>query len=207
MNPSTSTPNHMNQHHPPYPRPRSSSISSIITTNGIPAPNFDVHTLYRIKTTKSSKKLDHFFGEQAPHDICIAEIKKEGLKALLQSKVPLCYFLHHLLEEYSHENLFFFIELEQYETFQYVSQIQQLATAQHIFNTYLTRNSHFEVNLDDKVRRTVTEALQNKDVGQCFETAKRSVYSLLESSYMRFLMTDTYQLMVNNCGNKLTIIK
>ncbi|ORZ10155.1 RGS domain-containing protein [Absidia repens] len=186
-------------------RPRSSSISSIMTTNGAnPNPNFDVHTLYRIKTSRSSKKLDHFFGEQIPHDICIKEIKKEGLKALLQSKVPLCYFLYHLLEEYSHENLFFFIELEQYETFQYVSRVQQLATAQHIFNTYLTRNSHFEVNLDDKVRRTVTDAIQRKDVETCFETAKRSVYSLLESSYMRFMMTDSYHQMVSTCGELTT---
>ncbi|CAO3589164.1 unnamed protein product [Absidia cylindrospora] len=185
-------------------RPRSSSISSIMTNNGVASPNFDVHTLYRIKTTRSSKKLDHFFGEFIPHDICIKEIKKEGLKALLQSKVPLCYFLHHLLEEYSHENLFFFIELEQYEMFQYVSRVQQLATAQHIFTTYLTRNSHFEVNLDDKVRRTVTEALDQKDVEKCFETAKQSVYSLLESSYMRFLTTDTYQKMVKSCGELVT---
>lgn len=86
-------------------RPRASSISSIMTTHGVATPNFDVHTLYRIKTSRSSKKLDHFFGEFIPHDICIREIKKEGLKALLQSKVPLCYFLYHLLEEYSHENL------------------------------------------------------------------------------------------------------
>lgn len=101
---SSSTTSLDSQHYPP-PRPRSSSISSIITTNGIPPPNFDVHTLYRIKTTRSSRKLDHFFGEFIPHDICVREIKKEGLKALLQSKVPLCYFLYHLLGEYSHENL------------------------------------------------------------------------------------------------------
>jgi hypothetical protein len=35
----------------------------------------------------------------------VREIRKEGLKALLQSKVPLCYFLYHLLEEFSSENL------------------------------------------------------------------------------------------------------
>ena len=68
-------------------------------------PNFDVHMSYKIKTIKSSKKLDYFFGEQAPHDICVQEIRKEGLKAMLQSKIPLCYFLYHLLEEFSCENL------------------------------------------------------------------------------------------------------
>ncbi|KAI9251393.1 RGS domain-containing protein [Phascolomyces articulosus] len=163
-------------------------------------PNFDVHMSYKIKTTKSSKKLDYFFGEQAPHDICIREIRKEGLKAMLQSKIPLCYFLYHLLEEFSCENLFFFIELEQYESFTYASIVQQLATAQHIHNTYLTRNSHFEVNLDDKVRRHVTNALKENKVEGLFDNAKRAVYSLLESSFMRFCQTETFSSMVMNCG-------
>jgi hypothetical protein len=84
-------------------RTRSSSISSLLSTPVM--HSFDVHTLYKIKTIRSSRKLDHFFGEFAPHDICIKEIRKEGLKAILQSKAPLCYFLSHLLEEYSSENL------------------------------------------------------------------------------------------------------
>lgn len=85
-------------------RTRSSSISSLLGPTNV-LPSFDVHTLYKIKTTRSSKKLDHFFGEFAPHDICVKEIRKEGLKAILESKTPLCYFLYHLLEEYSSENL------------------------------------------------------------------------------------------------------
>lgn len=85
-------------------RTRSSSISSLLSSTAA-MHSFDVHILYKIKTTRSSKKLDHFFGEYAPHDICIKEIRKEGLKAILESKAPLCYFLSHLLEEYSSENL------------------------------------------------------------------------------------------------------
>lgn len=85
-------------------RTRSSSISSLLGSTHV-LPSFDVHTLYKIKTTRSSRKLDHFFGEYAPHDICIKEIRKEGLKAILESKFPLCYFLFHLLQEYSSENL------------------------------------------------------------------------------------------------------
>lgn len=85
-------------------RTRSSSISSLLGSTHV-LPSFDVHTLYKIKTTRSSRKLDRFFGEYAPHDICIKEIRKEGLKAILESKAPLCFFLYHLLEEYSSENL------------------------------------------------------------------------------------------------------
>ncbi|KAI9478763.1 MAG: RGS domain-containing protein [Benjaminiella poitrasii] len=180
-------------------RTRLSSVSNALASPHV-LPSFDVHTLYKVKMSRSSKKLDNFFGEYAPHDICIKEIKKEGLKAILQSKAPLCYFLYHLLQEYSSENLFFFIELEQYESFTYSSIGQQIATAQHIFNTYLTRNSYFEVNLDDKVRKTVTQALDKKDVKNCFNSAKRAVYSLLESSYIKFRNTDTFQEMIRNCG-------
>ncbi|KAF7727144.1 hypothetical protein EC973_008005 [Apophysomyces ossiformis] len=191
-----------------YSRPRSSSITSILSATGISVgpslPNFDVHTLYKIKMTRSSRKLDNFFGEQAPHDICVKEIRKEGLKAMLESKIPLCYFLYHLLEEYSSENLFFFIELEQYQSFSYTSLVQQMATAQHIYNTYLTRNSHLEVNLDDKVRRMVTDALQKKQVDTCFESAKRAVYNLLETSFLRFLQTKTFERMVDECGELTT---
>ncbi|KAI8364410.1 RGS domain-containing protein [Blakeslea trispora] len=184
-------------------RARSSSLSSLLGPSAQVLPSFDVHTLYKIRTIRTYKKLTHFFGENAPHDICIKEIRKEGLKAILESKSPLCYFLYHLLQEFSSENLFFFIELEQFESFSYTSPGQQLETAQHIYNTYLSRNSYFEVNLDDKVRRTVTEALENKDAVHCFDTAKRAVYSLLESSYMRFQNTDIFEDMVTNCGKSL----
>ncbi|KAI7869897.1 hypothetical protein BDF14DRAFT_1692716, partial [Spinellus fusiger] len=134
-------------------RHRSSSVTSILTSAALanPLPSVDVHALYKIRNNKTSRKLDSFFGELAPHDICIKEIRKEGLKAMLASKVPMCYFLFHLLEEYSSENLFFFIELEQYESFTYSSPTQQFNTAHHICNIYLTQNSHFEVNLDEKV--------------------------------------------------------
>ena len=94
--------------------------------------------------------------------------------------------------------------MEQYESFSYSSLSQQLATAQHIFNTYLTRNSYFEVNLDDKVRRTVTECLEKKSAKTCFDSAKRAVYALLETSYMRFQHTSTFESMVQECGELTT---
>ncbi|KAG0743560.1 hypothetical protein G6F57_005354 [Rhizopus arrhizus] len=197
-------PSNDNEESKPRYRHRSSSVSSLLSLNLI--PSFDGHTLYKLKTARSTKKIERFFGEDAPHDICIKEIKKEGLKAILQSKYPLCYFLYHLLDEYSSENLFFFIELEQYESFKYTSAGQQIATAQHIYNTYIAKNSYFEVNLDDKVCREVTLALEQKDV-KCFDTAKRAVYSLLESSYIRFRTSDTFDLMAKECGELTTEYK
>ncbi|KAI9277522.1 hypothetical protein BC943DRAFT_332716 [Umbelopsis sp. AD052] len=190
----------------PVTRYRSPSIGSTtsFSSRAVFSANFDVHTVYKVKTSKSSKKLDSFFGEQAPMDICVQEIRKEGLKAMLQSKVPLCFLLYHLLDEYSSENLFFFVEVEQYESFSYSSKAQQLATAQHIYETYLSRHSHFEVNLDDKVIRTVTSAIQEEKLNGCFVSAKRAVFALLDGSFHRFMNGPTWDAMVATCGELTT---
>jgi hypothetical protein len=61
------------------------------------------------KSTRSSsfseRKLQHFFGDFLPLDVSLREIQSDGLKALLQSKVPLAFFLHSLLEDFCSENL------------------------------------------------------------------------------------------------------
>lgn len=81
------------------------SLASITVDELLSTPLVDVHNLYKKKVSKSSHKLESFFGEPTPVDVCVHEIKKEGLKAILESKVPLCYFLYYLLDEYSSENL------------------------------------------------------------------------------------------------------
>ncbi|KAI8139308.1 hypothetical protein BJV82DRAFT_627952 [Fennellomyces sp. T-0311] len=181
---------------------RRSSSCNMLTNASIQNASFDVHMLYKIKKSRSARKLTNFFGEQTPDDICIAEIRREGLKALLQSKIPVCYFLYHLLQEISSENLFFFTELEQYETFSYLTSVQQLATAQHIYDTYLSPNSHFEVNIDERIRRAVLTALQQKRPEHCFDPAKAAVYALLESSFMRFIDSAIWNDMVDQCGGE-----
>jgi hypothetical protein len=89
-------------------RERSSSIgSSVSSTHIVPVIPSHRHKAeqYKQKAEKSHQKAHQFFGEQVQLEISAREIKKEGLKALLYSKVPLGYFLYHLLQEYSSENL------------------------------------------------------------------------------------------------------
>lgn len=81
------------------------SLPSFIDDSLNLANALDVHALYKVKVERSSKKLECFFGEPTPIDVCVSEIIKEGLKAMLESKVPLCYFLFYLLDEFSSENL------------------------------------------------------------------------------------------------------
>ncbi|CAG8509549.1 4438_t:CDS:2 [Paraglomus occultum] len=163
---------------------RSLSVSSEnpIPSIGKPTQKFDYHYAYKQKSKMSTRKLESFFGEKPPLDICMKEIEKEGLKAMLNSKIPLCYFMYSLLEEYSAENLFFLLEVEQYESFDYQCSNQQFATAQHIFITYLTPNSQFEVNVDDK----------------------RAVLALLEVSFAQFMRSNTADMMRRDIGEATT---
>ncbi|CAJ0831645.1 8516_t:CDS:2 [Entrophospora sp. SA101] len=130
-----------------------------------------------------------------------SEIEKEGLKAILNSKIPLFYFLYSLLEEYSPENLFFFLKVEQYESKQYDNSTQQLVMAQQIFDIYLTRNSQFEVNIDDRVRKLTIAAIKSeRDLRYCFRDAKQAVFILLESSFCRFIRSDLADTMRKEIG-------
>ncbi|CAO3650678.1 unnamed protein product [Mucor hiemalis] len=170
----------------------------------------EVHLSYKVRVNRSSKKLDCFFGEPTPLDVCVAEIVKEGLKAMLESKVPLCYFLHHLLEEYSAENLFFFLDAEKFENLcknTTLSSNEKRYKAQRIFDRFISPTAKLEVNLDDPIRRRITSHINDESQfisDHIFTEAKSAVYVLLETSFNQFLNTSSYNAMLQNCG-ELTI--
>ncbi|KAI9266073.1 RGS domain-containing protein [Sporodiniella umbellata] len=178
------------------------AVLNALSSQTIEEPLVDVQKLYKKRVNKSFKKLNHFFGETTPVDVCISEIRKEGLKAVLESKVPLCYFLNYLLEEYSSENLFFYLKVQQFEN----SVSTSLETAQEIYNAFISDDADLEINLDDKVKQRITHQLaEGRFELTIFQTAKTSVYSLLETSYVRFLGTQTHQDMVSQCGELTTL--
>ncbi|KAI8048443.1 RGS domain-containing protein [Thamnidium elegans] len=168
----------------------------------------DGYALYKVKVDRSCRKLDCFFGETTPVDVCVNEIMKEGLKAILESKVPLCYFLYHLLDEFSSENLFFFLDVSDFENqFKKKTTEDQILIAQNIFDKYISTNANFEINLEDRVKRDIITnflKLDSSITQRIFDEAKTSTYILLESSFIRFLHTQAYKDMITNCG-ELTI--
>ncbi|CAJ0855195.1 11629_t:CDS:2 [Entrophospora sp. SA101] len=179
-----------------------SSLSSLSSSINISSNlHYNTHSEYKHRTKLTSQKLLNFFGAKPPIDICVREIEKEGLKAILNSKIPLFYFLYSLLEEYSSENLFFFLKVEQYESKQYDNSTQQLVMAQQIFDTYLTRNSQFEVNIDDRVRKLTIAAIKSeRDLRYCFRDAKQAVFVLLENSFSRFIRSNLADTMRKEIG-------
>ena len=67
----------------------------------------------RISTSRA--KLLSLFRSFPPFDISLSNIEMYGLGALLQSNVPLVYFLRYLLDHLATENLYFYIDVESYE--------------------------------------------------------------------------------------------
>lgn len=63
----------------------------------------------------SRLKLISLFRSSPPLDISISNIETYGLGAILQSNVPLVYFLRYLLDHWAAENLYFYIDVEIYE--------------------------------------------------------------------------------------------
>ncbi|KAI7895424.1 RGS domain-containing protein, partial [Mucor mucedo] len=133
------------------------------------------------------------------------EVRKEGLKALLDSSAPLGYFLYHLLNEYSSENLFFYLAVENYQSYNFTSDMERQQVANKIAKAYLTTHSDLEVNLEDKISRTVRKALLEQQrqpsasTGLEFEAAKRHVFSLLNVSYHRFRSSSIWDIMESKC--------
>ncbi|KAI8065392.1 RGS domain-containing protein [Gilbertella persicaria] len=171
-----------------------SHLSACIENNSLMTA-LDLLAIYKIKTENTSRKLDRFFGESVPIDICVNEINNEGLKAILGSKIPLCYFLFYLLEEYNFENLLFFLQADKFE----IKKDRQ--TALDIYNTFIMNNAKFEINLDDHVKRTITHHIQLDNIDtSLFTEAKLCVYVLLESCFIRFLHSSVYRDMLKQCG-------
>jgi len=136
-------------------------------------------------------------------DISVGEILVYGLKAMLKSKVPLCYFLHTLIEDYCCENLFFYLEIEQYKVFTFEDAKSQLKAAQYIYVTYLDTSSKIEVNIDEKIRKEIFNQLKtNKcDLSTVFDKASEAVFNLMESTFAKFNRSSIKQQMIDELDN------
>jgi len=162
-------------------------------------------------TSRSVQKLTSFFGDEGiPFDITIKEIEASGLKALLQSKVPLCYFLYSLLEDYCSENLFFFMEALHFENNLSLSREEQKESVVNIYNSYLSKRSWLEINIDEKVHSDIHNFIQcinnktsQESISKCLKGARNSVYHLMEGSYSKFIKSEGYLEMKKELGTRI----
>lgn len=159
-----------------------SSVSSIETSTSLES--------FNERANRTRKKLDRFFGEVTPLDVSLQDMDKHGLRALLsQGRIPLCYFLRFLLEEYACENLFFYMEVDHYESYNFSSRLEAAAAAQQIIDTYISPDSPYEVNLTEKTRLVTLELARAGDarsLRRAFSSPKAATLTLLEDGFLRF---------------------
>jgi hypothetical protein len=97
------------------------------------------------------------------------------------------------------------LAVDKYENYLFPSEGEQEEAAEKISKTYLTRNAELEINLEDKITRSVKQALKRQkatcaSTGNEFDTAKRHVFSLLSVSYHGFRTSAVWDIMESKCG-------
>ena len=176
----------------------------------IPFQSFLIHpdtaaSKSTIVANRTVKKLAHFFGEVPSADVTVGEIKRGGLKVLLRSRLPLCYFLRFLLDEYSSENLFALLEIQHYQLWHFRTAFERRQAAHLIVHTFIAPAAPLEVNLTAKCRSPILKLSTNEDTDQitlqhCFIPAADAILLLLEDSYQRFENSLYYAAMDEELG-------
>jgi hypothetical protein len=164
----------------------------------------DEYRRFREKRKMSKKKIKGFFGESVHVDISVSVIEKKGLSAIMQSNVPLCYFLHALLEDMNAENLFFYLEVEQFEEHEFQTVKVMRKTAMELYNAFVKAGADFEVNLEAKIRDSILPKIENGDQN-CFAEAREHVVHLLIPCFSNFTLGPIYDQMVKDLGENTTL--
>lgn len=83
-----------------------------------------------------------------------------------------------------------------------MSIVQQMAAAQHIYDTYVRPNNcPIEINVDEKACKSIQVCLEKRQAQTCFTLAQQAVYKLLEGSFTRFLESHTWAILVRETKN------
>lgn len=152
----------------------------------------------------SKKKIRGFFGESVHVDIPVSVIEQKGLPAILQSNVPLCYFLSALLEDMNAENLFFYLEVEQFEEHDFETVKAMRKTALELYNAFVKAGADFEVNLEAKIRDSILPKIEAGDQN-CFMEAREHIVHLLLPCFSNFTLGQGFERMVKELGENSTI--
>lgn len=72
----------------------------------------------------------------------------------------------------------------------------------HLYDTYLDPSSDFEINIDDKLRKSIRERVCNLD-RDCFAEVRQVVVSMLERNFAKFRTLPIYRQMSADLGMHL----
>ncbi|KAJ3272272.1 hypothetical protein HDV01_005811 [Terramyces sp. JEL0728] len=136
----------------------------------------------------SNARLTMLLKETMP-DTAVATVSHSGLPALLNSKLPLFYFLSFLLQEHTFENLFFLLEYKEYKG--------KPEKYEQLYKKFVIPEAPFELNLTYKSKKLIETNLRN---GDCYDKAAEEIMVLLEQSYGGFKKSSAYTQMFNDLG-------
>lgn len=180
----------------PTPRDTDKPIAAILDD--------DEYRRFREKRKMSKKKIKGFFGESVQVDVQVSCIEKKGLSAILQSNVPLCYFLLALLEDMNAENLFFYLEVEQFEEHDFKTVQAMRKTAMELYNAFVKAGADFEVNLEARIRDAILPKIESGDQS-CFVEARDHIVHLLVPCFTNFTLGKHFDNMTKELGENTTI--
>jgi len=154
-------------------------------------------SLDRIVQPVMVQKLYDFFGNDAAIDIPFEEIEKNGIGYLIQSSVPLAYFIQYLLIHDNPEIMFFFMDVIKFEETIYPDNNSSLTASQNILTNYLCINSPLECRVSSKTRCHCIKAIK---AGQrrCFKASKQELLPILERQFDDFKNSKKYAELKSN---------
>lgn len=140
----------------------------------------------------AANKLRFFFGRRPPVDASLDEILAGGLPVLLESNVPLSYFLICTMKQMCSESLFFYLEVHNFQNRTFSSHPKQLIAARRIYHAFLATNSEFEINVNAKTKIKIRKLIT---LGEqlCFDEAVQHVVQLLQPAYLDFLQSQLFK--------------
>lgn len=178
------------------------TVATTTTTTSI-ATESNVSERIWQKRKMSNARLRKFFGRSVQVDVKIQDIEKFGLDTMLASNVPLCYFLYSLLESYCAENLFFYLEVLQFEEYEFTSNEHLRRTAKSLYRSFIREEGDFEINIDGSIREPIKKSIENNDQ-TCFSNAKEHVRRLLMNNFIQFKLGTAYKRMWEDLEEQIT---
>ncbi|XP_005747417.1 regulator of G-protein signaling 21 isoform X1 [Pundamilia nyererei] len=112
------------------------------------------------------------------------------LEKLLKDKKYLAAFHSFLQSEFSEENIEFWLACEEFRLTTSPEHLQW--RAEEIYREFIQPTACREINVDQRVREKIKQALEKPNLS-CFDEAQKHVYLLMErDSCPRFLHSDAY---------------
>eukprot|EP01156_Anaeramoeba_ignava_P022608 Anaeramoba_ignava/c20857_g1_i1.p1 GENE.c20857_g1_i1~~c20857_g1_i1.p1 ORF type:complete len:1534 (+),score=438.75 c20857_g1_i1:501-4604(+) len=146
------------------------------------------------------KKKSHAVLIQSPNETT----KRIPFPEILANQTYIAFFEEFLKSEYCDENLMFYVSVQNMKTLDEDDNELLVLAAKDIYDTYISSESQFEININFEIRNTITEKIHSKIFTKhIFDSAQQAIRQLLErDSYPRFLKSPSYQKLLSSLEEK-----